>query len=97
MDIRKEVAIIKLNEVFANASLSSPVLVLTFIAHRYHEFRALRKELTIVYAHLSNLPFPRKHWFFNLSETTLRERQVGLNEFLRTAIALDPQPRELGR
>lgn len=65
------------------------------VEKRYHEFRALRRELCIVYSYLSDIPFPKKHWFFNLSEDVLKERQKGLNTFLNAMVGLDPQPREL--
>lgn len=61
------------------------------IEKRYHEFRALRREVSRVAYVLAELPFPKKSWFFNLSSTVLRHRQEVLREYLTAAASYHPE------
>lgn len=67
------------------------------MCNRYQEFRYLRREIRNTFPHLANLAFPQKHWFFNLSDKILKQRQSTLEDYLNKLVALDPQPLELGK
>jgi len=70
--------------------------ILYYLYNRYQEFRFLRREIIATFPYLSNLPFPKKQWFFNLSESVIQQRRIGLGQYLNELISLDPQPLELG-
>ena len=55
--------------------------------HRYKHFRTLHVALTARGIHLP--PLPRKHLFSSHSEAVIKEREMGLFEFMQ-AVARDP-------
>jgi serine/threonine protein kinase len=65
------------------------------IEKRYKQFRAFRREIERVLPDLSNLEFPSKNIFWNLSERTLKYRASILTRYLRAVMASDPELLEL--
>lgn len=65
------------------------------VEKRYSQFRDFRKELLRLNPELGAVDFPRKKWFFNLTEASLLSRQDTLNEFLNEVVLIEPQPLEI--
>lgn len=66
------------------------------MCYRYQQFRSLRKEIKQILPDMADIPFPQKQWFFNLSDSILRQRSIAFKNYLDAIIAVTPQPVELG-
>ena len=65
------------------------------IEKRYKQFRAFRREIERVLPELSDLEFPGKSFFWNLSERTLKYRASVLARYLQAVMAVDAELVEL--
>jgi len=66
-----------------------------YIEKRFSEFRNLRDELNKTRPDLRSIPFPKKRWLFNTTESFVFSRKTKLSEFLRQLVALEELPKEL--